>query len=460
MSAAFLITTPDLRNLRGFSSFKVAPLVVERVLHESCAEAATLFLHDLDAASLEEQERLRPFLTLFAQRLVTERSQKSDAAVAELYRRKLISEEEMPRDLKEQIRAASLADALIRDPSQFLRALDMMRDARQYEDEISILETAMSALARRAEATALMAVMGMLSHHAKSAGNSIRETAALRAVKRMIDVERLAPTANALLTGPPHQREAARQLINLAGSVGASALYNAREASQDPAARPIFVQVMRETGPAGWTLLGQILPRLDATGDHELALIEDLLRAMPDRADPLLGEAVSKFLAHPALRQIALTIIVPLWGERARKPLVEALEYADEPTRIVALGELRRLHAIDEYVFSVLERFLTTKGNAGEDLRVAAAAALADASTPVRPRAIQLLSKAVEGKRGLVALIRGSDANDDTANVLESMSRALLALDRNEGLKALKGRVSRSDGATKQRLQALLQSVQ
>ncbi|MBX3231608.1 MAG: protein kinase [Labilithrix sp.] len=447
-------------NLRGFSSFKVAPLVVERVLHESCAEAATLLLHDLDAASLDEQERLRPYLHMFGQRLVTERSPKSDAAVAEMYRRKIVSEEEMPRDLKEQIRAASLADALVRDATQFLRTLDMIRDGAQYEDEIAVLETAMSTLARRAETTALMAVMSTLSHHAKPSGNTQRENAALRAMKRMIDVERLAPTANTLLVGPPHQREAARQLIILAGSVGAQALYNAREATQDPAARPVFVQVMHEAGPAGWSVIAQILPRLEVAGDHELALVEDLLRALPERADPALGEAVSKFLSHPVLRQIALTAIVPLWGERAKKPLVEALEYADEPTRIVALGELRRLHAIDEYVFSVIERFLTMKGSAGEDLRVAAAAALADAATPVRTRAVQMLTKVVEGKRGLVALIRGTGDNEETASVLESMGRALLALDRNEGLKALKGRVSRSDGATKQRLQALLQSAQ
>ena len=443
-------------NLRGFSSFNVAPLIIDRILHESCAEAATLLLHDLDAASLDEQERLRPYLTLFAQRLVTERSPKSDAAVAEFYRRKIVSDEEMPRDLKEQIRAASLADALVREPTQFLRTLDAIRDPQQYEEELSILETAMSTLARRAEATPLMAVMSMLSHHAKTPGP--REKAALRTMKWMIDAARLAPIANTVLTGPPQQREAARQLLVLAGSVGVSALYTAREATDDPAARQTFIQVLRDTGPAGWSFMAQVLTRLEVAGDQELALVEDLLRAMPDRADPVLGEAVAKFLPHPQLRQTALQVIVPLWGERAKKPLVEALEYADEPTRIVALTELRKLHAIDEYVFSVIERFLTMKGSAGEDLRIAAAAALADAATPVRTRAIQMLTKVVEGKRGLVALIRGTGSDEETAGVLESMGRALLALDRNEGMKALKGRVSRSEGATKQRLQALMQS--
>ncbi|MBX3215430.1 MAG: protein kinase [Labilithrix sp.] len=444
-------------NLRGFSSFQVAPLIIDRVLHESCAEAATILLADHDAGG-DDDERTTAFLHLFAQRLVTERSPRSDAAVAELYRRKIVDENEMPRDLKESIRAQTLADALVREPSQFLITLDLIGDPGTYESELATLEAAMATLARRAEAAGLLAVMSTLARHAKGAGKAgPRETAALRTMKSMIDKQRLLPIATTLLVGPAHQREAARQLIVIAGSVGASALYTAREATLDPAARPIFVQVLRDTGPAGWALLSHLLPHMEVRDDAELALVEDLLRAVPDRPDPGLGEAVAKFLAHPLLRPTALAAIVPLWGERAKKPLVEALEYADEPTRILALGELRRLRAIDEYVLSVLERFLTMRGSAGEELRASAAAALADVSAPLRTRVVQLLSKAVEGKRGLVAMLRGSDNNDESVVVMEAMGRALLALDRAEGVRALKGRLSRSEGLMKARLSAVLQ---
>jgi hypothetical protein len=446
-------------NLRGFSSFNVAPIVVERVLHESCAETAMLLLTDFDTgASGIDQDVVRSFLSLFAQRLVTERSPKSDHAVAEFYRRKIITEDDMPRDLKEQIRAATLADALVREPSQFLLTLDLIGDPDTYASEMTTLEAAMGTLARRSEAVALLAVMSTLARHAKGAGKpGPRENAALRTMKSMIDKQRLLPIATTLLVGPAHQKEAARQLVVIAGSVGASALYSAREATSDPAARPIFVKVLRDTGPAGWTLLSQVLPRMEVRDDNELALVEDLLRAMPERQDPVLGEAVAKFLAHPALRATALQAIVPLWGERARKPLVEALEYADEPTRILALNELRRLHAIDEYVFNVIERFLTMRGSAGEELRASSAAALADVINPLRARAIQLLSKAVEGKRGFLASLRGGQQDDETVVVMEAMGRALLQLDRNEGIRALKGRVSRSEGLMKARLQAVLQ---
>ncbi len=443
-------------NLRGFSSFQVAPLIISRLLHDSCAEAATLLIQDFDRGELDP-EVMRGYLRLFAERLVTERSPRSDAAVAELYKRSILTDADMPRDLKEQIRATSLADALVREPGTFLRTLDLITDPNDYAQELLTLEAAMAVLARRAEAGALLAAISALARHAKTGKTGPRENAALRTMKSMIDKARLVPIATTLLVGPPHQREAARQLIVLAGSAGAQALYMAREGLTDASARPTFVKVFRETGPAGWSLLSALLPRMEVRDDAELALVEDLLRAMPDRQDPVLGEAVAKFLAHPRLRPAALAAIVPLWGERARKPLVDALEFAEEPARIVAVSELRRIRAIDEHVVGVIERLLTMRGSASEELRAAAAAALADVPPQMRVRVVQLLSKGVEGKRGFVAMLRGDGNSDESVVVLESMARALLALDRNEGLRALKGRISRSDGITRARLSALLQ---
>ena len=445
-------------NLRGFASFQVAPIIVERVLHESCAETATILLSEYDMPDAD-REALTPTLRVFAQRLVTERSPRSDAAVAALFGHGIIVEDEIPRDLLESIRAQTLADALVREPSQFLLSLDLLADPAEYVEELSVLETAMATLARRAEAVALLAVMSTLARHAKSHGRpGPRENAALRAMKSMFDRQRLLPIANTLLVGPVHQREAARQLVAIAGHVGAQALYAARLGTLDPTARGIFVQVFKQMGPAAWGVLGQELPQLELRDDAELALVEDLLHTLPERADPALGEVVMKFLPHPLLRATALTAIGPLLGDRARKPLVEALEYAEEPARILALGELRKLQAIDEYVFSVIERFLTMKGIAGEELRAAAAAAVADVSAPLRMRAVQLLAKAVEGKRGFLASLRGNDNSDESVVVMEAMGRALLHLDRNEGTKAVKSRISRSEGVLKQRLTAMLQS--
>ncbi len=449
-------------NLRGFSGFQVAPLVFERILHEPCAEAVSLLLEDFDKGEIDPNV-ITGYLRAFANRLLGERSPKSDAAVAELYRRSIVTDADVPRDLLETIRATSLAEALIREPSQFLRTLDFIQDPEDYGRELGTLEAAMAVLARRAEAGALLAAIGVLARHAKGNGKvGPRENHALRTMKSMIDKQRLLPIANAVLTGPMHQREPGRQLLVLAGSAGAQALYVAREALQDMSARGQWVKTFRETGPAGWGLLSAVLPRMEVHNDTDIAFVEDLLRAMPDRQDPALGDAVAKFLTHPRLRPAALAAIVPLWGERARKPLMDALEFAEEPARIVAVTELRRIRGIDEQAVSVIERLLTMKGSASEELRTAAAAALADVVAPMRTRAIALLSKSVEGKRGLVAMLRGSDTGEESAIVTESMARALLSLDRNEGVRVVKSRLSKNDkndSILRARLTALLQQA-
>src|SRR5262249_40263845 len=102
---------------------------------------------------------------------------------------------------------------------------------------------------------------------------------------------------------------------------------------------------------------------------------------------------------------------------------------------------------------------LTMRGSAGEELRTAAAAGLSDVAAPLRTRAIQLLSKAVEGKRGFVAILRGDGNNDESVIVLEAMARALLSLDRSEGIRAIKGRLTRAEGLMRARLTAILQMV-
>ncbi len=447
-------------NLRGFSSFHTAPVAVQRLLHDPCVEGAALVLEDYDVGEIDT-EVLRGYLRLFATRLVNERSPKSDALLAELHKRSLVTDEDIPRDLKELIRAEALAEALIRDPSQFLLAVDHTVDPEDYARELSTLEAAMRVLARRAEAGALLAAVSMLARHAKASGAKpgAREQHALKSMKSIIDKQRLVPVANALLSGPPHQREPARQLLVLAGSAGAQALYAARESTADPAARATFVQVFRETGPAGWSLLAAILPRLEVMTEGDLALVEDLLRALPDRPDPVLGEAVAKYLAHPRLRPAALAAIVPLWGDRAKKPLVDALEFAEEPARIVATTELRRMRAIDEQVVTIIERLLTMRGSASEELRAVAASALGDALPPVRPRVVAFLSRGIEAKRGFLASLRGDGGSDESVFVTEAMARALMQLDRVEATRAIKARLQRADGHLRARLTAVLQQA-
>lgn len=443
-------------NYRGFSGFQVTPVLIERLLLDPCAEAVMLFVADFDRAE-SDIERLKSLLRLFATRLLIERSATADAAVAELHRRSIVTDSDIPRDLGEKIRAETLANALLREPSGFLRTLDIIHDD-DYGRELGLLGAAMAVLARKAEAAALLAAITVLARHARGATNpGPRQQHAIATMKSIIDRERLVPIATALFNGPPQQREPARQLLVLAGGAGAHALFVAREGFADPQSRQVFVQTLRDTGAAGWSLLSAVLPRMSVQNEKDVAFAEDLLQAVPDRADPSLGDAVAKFLVHPALKPAALRALVSLWGDGAKKPLVEALGSGDEATRIVALRGLRRIRAVDDQVLGVVERLLGTKGGASEELRAAAASTLADTPAMLRARAVSLLSKLIEGRRGIVAMLRGEGVTEDSPAVAEAMARSLLALDRNEAARVLKARIGRSEGAMRARLTAVLQ---
>ena len=146
----------------------------------------------------------------------------------------------------------------------------------------------------------------------------------------MIDEQRLAPIGLAWSrNGPPHQQVVARQLIVLAPVGVSGALTRRGSRRREASARTNFVQAMRDAGrPAGRSWRSS--PGSKAAGDQDL--VEDLLRSMPDRPDAVLGDAVARSPTRSSVD--ALQTIVPLWGESAKKPLMEALEHADEPTRV------------------------------------------------------------------------------------------------------------------------------
>ena len=54
-------------------------------------------------------------------------------------------------------------------------------------------------------------------------------------------------------------------------------------------------------------------------------------------------------------------------------------------------------------------------------------------------------------------MLRGDAGSEESVIVTEAMARALITLDRAEGVRAVKGRLSKSEGLLRARLTALLQ---
>ena len=300
----------------------------------------------------------------------------------------------------------AIAARLSKEPVSTLR--EKLETPERFLREAQGLAAAMRLLLDQKEHGALAQVIGIFE---KVATDPTRDGAsaelAARIIRTLQDPAILAPVAEHVLAS---HDETAQGLLGHLGLAAAHALYSARmRMSPTPLVRGRFVSAMRAVGQPAWglvaTALSRTAPEDGAKQDQRLA--EDLLRAMPLRADDALGGLVAKYLrwGDEALRRAAIPPLVALWTDRAKPLLVGVLtKDPDEGARVAALKGLRDLKAIDEHVVRRAEEILTKAEGAA--LAVVAAEALGEPLPEAREVAIAALRRLLSPKGGLLARLR------------------------------------------------------
>jgi serine/threonine protein kinase len=338
-------------------------------------------------------------------------------------------------------RAAEVSSSLSREPKAWLTKLLAERDPRVLDKMLGEVEGAARLLAQTADARTLRAVSSTIHGIA----NDDHRHAAIRAsasavMKVFADPTLLAPIAERLLGHDDEHRDAARTLVLDAGVAGAYALYGARvKLAADPSCRRPFIETMRALGDAAWPVVRAALERIPAaalTGGHPpaAALAEDLLLCVPTLRDEAAGHLVAKYVrtTEAALCRAATRALGRLWHERAAPLLLALLDVTDDGVRAAAIAGLREIGAVDEHVVRRLVPILARKVQAGNEVLLAAVAALEFVTPDARPVAVPLL----------VQLVR--DTATQGASVLAA-SRALLSVMGNEARAVV---IDRSDKAT------------
>ncbi|MEP7123445.1 MAG: protein kinase, partial [Byssovorax sp.] len=367
------------------------------------------------------------------------------------------------------IEGEQYATALIKDPEAAAARLDAITDPAQLARELPGLDRAMAALAHRGESVALQTVVARLLALAQGAPPAEAASAGLAAKALHTLFAKptlLLPIAQAALDALAAAREAARRVLAIAGGAGAVALCTAR---QSPTAgteigaglRERFVAALREIGPAA---LPVIVDGLRQTGAHEVMLLEDLLRAVPDGATPRAsegaadpGEIVADLLRHatPSVRRAAVTALASLWGPRARLRLVKALDDTDEGVLMATIGALHRGGGVDGDVVARIEKILAEASPAGDELRIAAAGALVDTVGAARTQAIEVLSRAVAPPvAGFLSKLISAETVE-RPRVVVTLARVLLGLAGDSAARVIETRAARSSAELKRELLAL-----
>jgi serine/threonine-protein kinase len=385
-----------------------------------------------------------------------------------------------PGAVKEQIWVLSeqMATALVKEPAAVLARIEALQDHADYSRDMATLERAMASAAQRGAAASLLVAVTHLAARARGAqpGERSREAVAARALRSIAKPEILLRVAEDALDGPPPAREPARKVLVALGAAGAHALALARTRATGQGAawagRARFVAAMREVGAAA---IAPILGFLRDADARDVTVLEDLLRAVPDvnaatsmRAPGVLDPAQEQLgtlistthVRHeaPPVRRAAAQALAAVWGSRANAWLGPLLEESDDGVRIVALGGLRKNGGVDREVVRRIERILGGAVAAGTELRVAAAAALADAIGLARTAAAEALSQALRpaGGGGFLSKLVTSEARENP-EVLATMAQVLLTIGGPEAARVVEARAAKSGPEARQRLMDLLQ---
>jgi serine/threonine-protein kinase len=373
-----------------------------------------------------------------------------------------------PSAAKGGIALDEVAEALSQNSAAWLQRFAKTPDPRVFKQAAQRLEAALRVLVAAGDAHALWAVAstlrGIAMEGTQAQGSRAHVAATL--LRFFEDPAILASIAEQLLTGSEDARDHAKRLLVHAGVAGAYGLYGARvKLANDPSIRGPFTTVLKDFGPKAWPVVRAALEKILATGLGEnprtSELAEDLLLSVPIVGDESAGHLLVKYLRlnHSGVCRAATASIVTMWGERAKPLLVGMLQSNADAVRIAGIAGLRQLKGIDEHVIPRLQAILLRRLPAGDELRAAAAVALAHSVPSAQPAAISLLAQLMTPPRNTPADPRvGTPSNTlswEDAVVL-AIARSLLTIGGRNYRGLVAERAERSPEALRAQLKKLL----
>ncbi|MBX3225953.1 MAG: serine/threonine protein kinase [Labilithrix sp.] len=308
-------------------------------------------------------------------------------------------------------------------------------DPTAFAQGVQHLEGALRTLSQRGDVESLWSVASTMHNIAQTDGSGAvgsRGWSAAKLLRVLDDPTLLTQVAEQYFVAPKADvREKARRLLVHAGVGGAYGLYGARvKLARHANIRQPFVTLLKDFGPKAWPVVRASLEKIAVTPDPNpmtFDLAEDLLLCVPLVGDETAGHTVLKFLrwTHSGVCRAATAAIVKLWSDRAKPVLVAMVQSKDDVVRVAGIAGLRQLGAIDEHLVPRLHAILTRRVPAGEEVRGAAAVALAHASPAARKPATDLLAELLTPSRDEIPDLAPSSKQDA---VVLAMAKSLLTL--------------------------------
>ncbi len=355
-----------------------------------------------------------------------------------------------------------LVQALQRDPAPWLNDLAQTLDVQKFKEKVTLLDLPVKKLLKTADATTLSAIIATLRTVIKDEGAvGDRAKFAGRVLRGLREASKLAPLVDKALAGPEELSQALTHALVEPQAAAAQALLEGRQRHAGGHARVRFVALMRAIGPAGLPHTVDALRGCIERGERSGTFVEDLLRAIPPGPNEAAGTVVAELLRGTQERTTigaGLVALANLWGDRAKALLLGALQNQDGHVVTAALTGLRILRAIDLHVVRRLEPIVIGTATAPDDLRVAAAVALGEATGEARTEAAAVAARAWNPSRASSVWTSPKPPPTATPAFAVALARTLIQLGVPNATSMINERAAGSPDAVRRQLVSLLPS--
>ncbi len=368
----------------------------------------------------------------------------------------------MARAREQSATPEQIADRILSDVPSVLNALTGESTAQQFVSRLRAIVSAFPVLIERGAIGPLADIAATLSAMAKeqSTPEDPRPDLSTRALEPLRHETHLVKIAQAFLAGSDSARQDARFLLSIGGQSGLQAALDARrKLARRAINRREFVSLVRSFGADGSVLVLSALSLAmeDAGGDP--ALLEDLLRALPDQRLPTFRSLASRLAHHgdPTVRRAIAERLPALLGPESHAILRSASRDPDDLVRVAAIASLRQIGGVDDAIVALARDVLNAQVETSLELRVAVAEALSDVAPELRREAATVLGEALmpRSRSFMNVLLKVSSVVDDTP-VMVAIARSLLAVGGLEGRRTVERRAVASKPPLREELERLL----
>jgi hypothetical protein len=361
------LVTEDVPELRGSD---IETEIIESLARRLLGSIAWALVNDLERLTWEkvkqEAEDLRQIfitgvkrnLRKVALRLAREESGQAQEVIRHLFDRNLLTFEELPPRLQQQIRVERWTDAFLKDQETAFQRFEAAREPKPYLEALSTFAAIFVELLRRGQFAATHRIVSLAMMHSAIPEPAVpdRGDYVRRAMRQLRNDETLGLLAKALELDDIEQRELVRETLVMLGAPAVPFLLTVLRDSESSAARKDAAGAIASIGPDAAAEVVNDLRKFRRNWQYARTLILLLgdLQCEEASAD------IIRFATNPnnKLREAALIALHAMRGRSAETQLLAALsdpEIHIQRRALVLLNAIASRHTIlASYVAAVL----------------------------------------------------------------------------------------------------------